>query len=105
MRVLELSDSIAGAYCTRVLATLGADVVTQEPAEGSVAIRPSRPQLRRGKQARDGRLVLGRRGALFEHFGFSRMHRLQAGLGDVGFGDSAFIYPINALSPKFEIRN
>src|ERR1700682_1959278 len=35
VRVLELSDSIAGAYCTRVLATLGADVVTLEPADGS----------------------------------------------------------------------
>ncbi len=39
VRVLELSDSLAGAYCTRVLATLGADVVTLEPAEGSALRR------------------------------------------------------------------
>src|ERR1700677_4049805 len=39
VRVLELSDSIAGAYCTRVLATLGADVVTLEPADGSALRR------------------------------------------------------------------
>jgi crotonobetainyl-CoA:carnitine CoA-transferase CaiB-like acyl-CoA transferase len=42
VRVLELSDSIAGAYCTRVLAALGADVVTVEPAEGS-ALRHQGP--------------------------------------------------------------
>jgi crotonobetainyl-CoA:carnitine CoA-transferase CaiB-like acyl-CoA transferase len=35
VRVLELSGSIAGAYCTRVLAALGADVVALEPADGS----------------------------------------------------------------------
>jgi crotonobetainyl-CoA:carnitine CoA-transferase CaiB-like acyl-CoA transferase len=39
VRVLELSDSIAGAYTTRVLAALGADVVTLEPAEGSALRR------------------------------------------------------------------
>ena len=39
VRVLEFSDSIAGAYCTRVLAALGADVVTLEPAEGSALRR------------------------------------------------------------------
>src|ERR1700761_9109189 len=42
VRVLEFSDSIAGAYCTRVLAALGADVVTLEPAEGS-ALRGQGP--------------------------------------------------------------
>ena len=35
VRVLELSASIAGAYCARLLAALGADVVTVEPADGS----------------------------------------------------------------------
>ena len=35
VRVLEVSESIAGAYCTRVLAALGADVVMLEPADGS----------------------------------------------------------------------
>lgn len=42
VRVLELGESIAGAYCTRVLATLGADVVTLEPADGS-ALRHQGP--------------------------------------------------------------
>lgn len=42
VRVLEFSDAIAGAYCTRVLAALGADVVALEPAEGS-ALRHQGP--------------------------------------------------------------
>ncbi|WP_293675898.1 CoA transferase [uncultured Phenylobacterium sp.] len=42
VRVLELSESVAGAYCTRVLGSLGADVVALEPAEGS-ALRHQGP--------------------------------------------------------------
>jgi len=42
VRVLEFSDSIAGAYCTRVLGALGADVVALEPAKGS-ALRHQGP--------------------------------------------------------------
>lgn len=69
VRVLELSDSIAGAYCTRVLAALGADVVTLEPAEGS-ALRhegpwipdPSgRPVDSRGRSALQQHLDHGKR--------------------------------------------
>ena len=34
VRVLDLSDSIAGAYCTRLLADLGAEVIVVEPPDG-----------------------------------------------------------------------
>jgi crotonobetainyl-CoA:carnitine CoA-transferase CaiB-like acyl-CoA transferase len=63
VRVLELSESIAGAYCTRVLAALGADVVTLEPADGS-ALRHQGPWI---PDATD-RPVDGRgRSALHQH--------------------------------------
>ena len=35
VRVVELSESIAGAYCARLFAALGGDVATVEPADGS----------------------------------------------------------------------
>jgi crotonobetainyl-CoA:carnitine CoA-transferase CaiB-like acyl-CoA transferase len=69
VRVLEFSDSIAGAYCTRVLAALGADVVTLEPPEGS-ALRhqgpwipdtADRPVDRRGRSALHQHLDHGKR--------------------------------------------
>lgn len=69
VRVLELSDSIAGAYCTRVLAALGADVVTLEPADGS-ALRhqgpwipdpADRPVDERGRSALHQHLDRGKR--------------------------------------------
>ncbi len=34
LRVFEFSETVASAYCSRLLATLGADVVTVEPATG-----------------------------------------------------------------------
>ena len=34
LRILDLSDSIAGAYCTRLLADLGAEVILVEPPDG-----------------------------------------------------------------------
>ena len=35
LRVVDLSTGIAGAYCARLFATTGADVVVAEPADGS----------------------------------------------------------------------
>jgi crotonobetainyl-CoA:carnitine CoA-transferase CaiB-like acyl-CoA transferase len=35
LRVLDLSDSVAGQYCSRLLADFGADVTLVEPPEGS----------------------------------------------------------------------
>jgi crotonobetainyl-CoA:carnitine CoA-transferase CaiB-like acyl-CoA transferase len=69
VRVLELSDSIAGAYCTRLLATLGADVVSLEPAEGSALRRhgpwipdpADRPADERGRSALHQHLDYGKR--------------------------------------------
>ena len=60
VRVLELSGSIAGAYCTRVLAALGADVVTLEPAEGS-PLRHQGPWIPDGRSALHLHLDHGKR--------------------------------------------
>src|SRR6185436_4962361 len=35
VRVLELAGGVAGAYCGRLFAAMGADVVVAEPSEGS----------------------------------------------------------------------
>ena len=34
VRVVEISDRIAGAYCGKLMTDAGADVITVEPAEG-----------------------------------------------------------------------
>ncbi len=39
VRVVEISDRIAGAYCGKLLADAGADVVKAEPATGDVLRR------------------------------------------------------------------
>ena len=61
IRVVDLTTTIAGAYCTKVLADAGAEVVLVEPADGSPlrwrSVTGSRPE--------------GETGALF--------HYLQAG--------------------------
>ena len=62
LRVLELSQSVAGAYTGRLLATAGADVTLVEPLEGS-ALRRTPPLLR--GQALSGQAT--GRSALFEY--------------------------------------
>lgn len=49
-RVLEKSDTVAAAYAGRLLATLGADVIMLEPAEGS-ALRSAPPYLEENRQS------------------------------------------------------
>ena len=83
VRVLELSDSIAGAYCTRVLATLGADVVALEPAEGSALRRQGpwipdpadRPVDARGRSALHQHLDHGKRSVVVGGEGRDRLIR------------------------------
>jgi len=43
IRVLDLSDSAAGAWCTRLLADFGADVITVEPRAGGHPLRALAP--------------------------------------------------------------
>src|ERR1041385_8279086 len=83
VRVLELSESIAGAYCTRVLAALGPDCVTLEPAEGSalrhqgpwIPDRADRPADPRGRSALQLHLDHGKRSVVAVHEGRERLIR------------------------------
>ena len=59
LRVLDFSTMIAGPYCTRWLADLGADVVKVEPPEGDHMRH--RPPLRDGQSAYFGQLNAGKR--------------------------------------------
>jgi len=59
LRILDLSDGIAGAYCTKLLADAGAEVVKLEPSGG----HPLRHWSVSGSVRRDGDAD----GALFRH--------------------------------------
>ncbi len=61
LRVLEIGSTVAGAYCGRLLATVGADVVCLEPAEG-VALRDAPPWIDAGAGGE-------RRSAAWEYLG------------------------------------
>src|SRR5262249_13536379 len=67
-RVLDVSDAI-GAYCTRLLAGLGADVIKVEPPTGDELRR--RPPFRDGVEGDDASLVFayyhaGKRGVTLD---------------------------------------
>lgn len=74
VQVLELSSSIAGAYCTRVLAALGADVVTLEPPDGS-ALRHQGPWIAPGRSALHQHLDHGKRSVVADREARDRLIR------------------------------
>ncbi|MFD1813293.1 CaiB/BaiF CoA transferase family protein [Rhodococcus gannanensis] len=61
--VVDMSDGIAGAYCTKILADGGAEVVTVEPPEGDSL---------RGWSASGSAANTGTDGALFSHLACSK---------------------------------
>ena len=58
MRVLDFSTTIAGPYCTRLMADLGAEVIKIETAEGDMM--RTRPPLRDGASTSYGQLNAGK---------------------------------------------
>jgi len=64
IRVLDFASMIAGAYCTRLLADLGAEVIKCEPLEGDYVRVP--PPLRDGKSAYFAHLNCGKKSLCFD---------------------------------------
>lgn len=64
LKVLDFSTTIAGPYCARLLADLGADVVKIESPDGDVL--RSRPPLRNGASTAWGQLNAGKRSIVLD---------------------------------------
>jgi crotonobetainyl-CoA:carnitine CoA-transferase CaiB-like acyl-CoA transferase len=64
MRVLDFTTTIAGPYCTRLMADLGAEVIKVETAEGDMM--RTRPPLRDGASTSFGQLNAGKQSIVLD---------------------------------------